>query len=53
MLLALRVVARPEEDTGGPLVAQFDERGGLIGRADTARLCCPIPSAPSRASMRT
>jgi predicted component of type VI protein secretion system len=43
MLLALRVVARPEEDTGGPLVAQFDERGGLIGRADTARLVLPDP----------
>jgi len=43
MLLALRVIARPEEDTGGPLVAHFDQRGGLIGRADTARLVLPDP----------
>ncbi len=43
MRMALRVIARPEEDTGGPLVAQFDEQGGLIGRADTARLILPDP----------
>jgi|LNFM01.1.fsa_nt_gb predicted component of type VI protein secretion system len=43
MLLALRVIARPEEDAGGPLVAHFDEAGGLIGRADTARLVLPDP----------
>ena len=43
MRLALRVIGRPDEDTTGPLVAQFDERGGLIGRADTARLVLPDP----------
>ncbi len=43
MLLALRVIGRPEEDTGGPQIAHFDPRGGLIGRADTARLVLPDP----------
>lgn len=43
MLLALRVLSRPDEDPDGPSVAHFDERGGLIGRADTARLVLPDP----------
>ena len=43
MLLALRVIGRPEEDTGGPVIVHFDPRGGLIGRADTARLVLPDP----------
>jgi predicted component of type VI protein secretion system len=43
MLLSLRVIGRPEEDTTGPLVAHFDPRGGLIGRADTAKLVLPDP----------
>ena len=43
MLLALRVIGRPEEDAGGPLVGHFDQRGGLIGRADTAKLVLPDP----------
>lgn len=43
MLLALRVIGRPDEDNAGPLVAHFDQRGGLIGRADTAKLVLPDP----------
>jgi len=43
MLLVLRVVGRPEEDSSGELVARIDPRGGLIGRADTARLVLPDP----------
>jgi predicted component of type VI protein secretion system len=43
MLLVLRVIGRPEDDSGDPLVAHFDPRGGLIGRADTARLVLPDP----------
>jgi predicted component of type VI protein secretion system len=43
MLLVLRVIGRPEEDNGDPLVAHFDQRGGLIGRADTAKLVLPDP----------
>lgn len=43
MLLTLRVLSRPDEDNALPIVAQFDETGGLIGRADTARLVLPDP----------
>jgi predicted component of type VI protein secretion system len=43
MLLVLRVIGQPDEDGGDALVAHFDQRGGLIGRADTAKLVLPDP----------
>jgi predicted component of type VI protein secretion system len=39
--LVLRVVARAGERNATPIVAHFDASGGLIGRADTARLVLP------------
>lgn len=42
-LLALRVIARPDDADATPLVAYFDASGGLIGRAETARLLLPDP----------
>jgi predicted component of type VI protein secretion system len=43
MLLALRVIGQPEGIDSAPEVAHFDQNGGLIGRADTARLVLPDP----------
>jgi predicted component of type VI protein secretion system len=43
MLLALRVIGRPEGNNEAPAVVHFDQAGGLIGRADTARLVLPDP----------
>lgn len=43
MLLALKVISRPDESDTTPLVAHFDASGGLIGRAETARLLLPDP----------
>lgn len=42
-LLALRVISRPDESDTAPMAAHFDAAGGLIGRADTARLILPDP----------
>lgn len=42
-LLALKVISRPDESDATPLVAHFDASGGLIGRAETARLLLPDP----------
>lgn len=42
-LLALRVISRPDESDSSPMVAHFDAAGGLIGRADSARLILPDP----------
>jgi predicted component of type VI protein secretion system len=42
-LLALRVISRPDESDTSPMSAHFDAAGGLIGRADTARLILPDP----------
>ncbi len=39
--LVLRVIARAGDTEVTPIVAQFDASGGLIGRADTARLVLP------------
>jgi type VI secretion system protein ImpI len=44
MELVLRVVGWPDEVTDRPpLIARFDHSGGLIGRAETARLSLPDP----------
>ena len=43
MLLILSVVARPDAAEVFPIVASFDAGGGLIGRADTARMVLPDP----------
>ena len=44
MELILRVVGWPDEITDRPpLIARFDHSGGLIGRAETARLSLPDP----------
>lgn len=42
-LLALKVISRPDDSDTTPLVAHFDAGGGLIGRAETARLLLPDP----------
>jgi predicted component of type VI protein secretion system len=42
-LLALKVISRPDESDTTPLTAHFDASGGLIGRAETARLLLPDP----------
>jgi predicted component of type VI protein secretion system len=42
-LLALRVISRPDDGDTSPMFAHFDAAGGLIGRADTARLILPDP----------
>ena len=42
-LLALKVISRPDESDTTPLLAHFDASGGLIGRAETARLLLPDP----------
>ena len=39
--LVLRVVGRVGDNDATPIVAHFDASGGLIGRADTARLVLP------------
>lgn len=41
MPLILRVVARAGDAEPPPIFARFDEAGGLIGRADSARLVLP------------
>lgn len=43
MPLTMRVVARGGDAQPPPIVASFDETGGLIGRADSARLVLPDP----------
>ncbi len=43
MILVLRVVGRPDDTDQTPKMAYFDAAGGLIGRADTARLILPDP----------
>ncbi len=43
MILTLRVLSSAEGGDLGGLVARFDEAGGLIGRADSARLKLPDP----------
>jgi FHA domain-containing protein len=44
MELVLRVVGWPDEVTDRPpIIARFDASGGLIGRAETARLSLPDP----------
>jgi type VI secretion system FHA domain protein len=42
-VLALKVISRPDESDTTPLAAYFDASGGLIGRAETARLLLPDP----------
>lgn len=43
MQLMLRVVGWPEGVPQVPLMAYFDEDGGMVGRSETARLCLPDP----------
>jgi predicted component of type VI protein secretion system len=43
MTLVLRGVALNEEPLTRPLVGRFDERGGTIGRSDTATFTLPDP----------
>jgi FHA domain-containing protein len=43
VILTLRVLSSAEGGDLSPLVARFDSAGGLIGRADSARLRLPDP----------
>ncbi|MCX8005979.1 MAG: FHA domain-containing protein, partial [Burkholderiaceae bacterium] len=43
MELVLRVLSSGDGTEVAPLVARFDASGGLIGRADSARLRLPDP----------
>ncbi|HXF45651.1 MAG TPA: type VI secretion system-associated FHA domain protein [Burkholderiaceae bacterium] len=43
MILTLRVLSSGDGGDVAPLVARFDAAGGLIGRADSARLKLPDP----------
>ncbi|MBS0422445.1 MAG: type VI secretion system-associated FHA domain protein TagH [Proteobacteria bacterium] len=43
MSLVLRAIALNEEPLSQPLVGRFDERGGTLGRSDSATLTLPDP----------